>query len=223
MPNACAHCKKTGTVGADALKRCARCKATNYCSRVCQKADWKQHQKFCSDAPLHHDADTALRSHAEAAGNRGQSMGEATGEVSMAGNYELAPLLPDAEREGDIPPNPLATATYEDVLRFTPGEVLEWLECIGFLQRYREIPAIRHALEESVLDGEILLKHGINPAWLLQSLPLGPAYRLSEIVRELRSAHGRAPTGQCYESTLTVGQRVRSWWNLRSRPPSTKR
>jgi len=224
MPNACAHCKKTGAEGADALKCCARCKATNYCSRVCQKADWKQHKKFCSDEPLPRDDDTALRTHAEAGGNRGQSKGEAAGEVSMAGNYELAPLLPDAQREDAIAPSPtLATATYEDVLRFTPGEVLDWLECIGFLPQFREIPAVRHALEESVLNGEALLELGIKPAGLQQCLPLGPAYNLSKIVRQLRSTHGRAPTGQCYESMLTAGQRVRSWRNLRKRPPSTKR
>lgn len=29
------------------LKQCAKCNATPYCSRDCQKADWKTHKKIC--------------------------------------------------------------------------------------------------------------------------------------------------------------------------------
>lgn len=29
------------------LKRCAKCSATLYCSRECQKSDWKAHRKIC--------------------------------------------------------------------------------------------------------------------------------------------------------------------------------
>ena len=66
----------------------------------------------------------------------------------MAGNYKLAPLLPDTppdtQQEGDIAPNPLPAATYEDVHRFTPREILEWLECIGILLQFREISGGEH-------------------------------------------------------------------------------
>ena len=45
------QCKKTGAEEADAL----RCGATNYCSRVFQKPDWKQQKRFCWDEPLPRD------------------------------------------------------------------------------------------------------------------------------------------------------------------------
>ncbi len=36
-------CSKT-----DNLKRCAKCETTAYCSRDCQKSDWKTHKKTCT-------------------------------------------------------------------------------------------------------------------------------------------------------------------------------
>ncbi|KAH7086411.1 hypothetical protein FB567DRAFT_444522 [Paraphoma chrysanthemicola] len=45
----CAACKKTAAAAnLNNLKACARCKTTQYCSRDCQKADWKAHKKICS-------------------------------------------------------------------------------------------------------------------------------------------------------------------------------
>ncbi|KAF4448103.1 hypothetical protein F53441_8419 [Fusarium austroafricanum] len=42
---ACNNChKEEPTVQ---LKRCAKCSTTPYCSRECQKADWKAHKKIC--------------------------------------------------------------------------------------------------------------------------------------------------------------------------------
>ncbi|KAF1971628.1 hypothetical protein BU23DRAFT_590544 [Bimuria novae-zelandiae CBS 107.79] len=41
--NTCATCNK-----APNLKRCAKCLKTLYCSRDCQKADWKTHKKVCA-------------------------------------------------------------------------------------------------------------------------------------------------------------------------------
>jgi splicing suppressor protein 51 len=44
----CASCNKPGTpLLASSLKKCTKCKTTLYCSRDCQKADWKIHKKSC--------------------------------------------------------------------------------------------------------------------------------------------------------------------------------
>jgi hypothetical protein len=217
----CAHSKKTAAKGADGLMLCGRCKSTNYCSRECQKVDWKQHKKFCShQEPLSRGVGMALRIHGKAAGNRTQPERESAPEERMAGSYQMAQLLPDEEREGVNAPNPLATATYEDVSHFTPAKVLEWLECIGFLQVFHEIPAVRAALDESALSGSGLLESARNPVDLERCLPFGPARHLSRIVRELREAHGRVPTCQYNESMLTSTQRLPSWWDLRELPAS---
>ncbi len=39
----CAHCKKSGLK----FKHCSACKSVYYCSRECQKSDWKRHKKEC--------------------------------------------------------------------------------------------------------------------------------------------------------------------------------
>lgn len=44
----CANCAKTGSDLGVTLKRCSRCGITCYCSRECQKADWKEHKKGCA-------------------------------------------------------------------------------------------------------------------------------------------------------------------------------
>jgi splicing suppressor protein 51 len=45
----CAACNKTAeAANVTALKQCAKCKTTHYCSRDCQKADWKVHKKICA-------------------------------------------------------------------------------------------------------------------------------------------------------------------------------
>jgi hypothetical protein len=61
----CAGCKKKlhfSISTAEALKRCARCKETFYCSRECQKTDWKSHKKSCDKTPRPSLSDNALDS-----------------------------------------------------------------------------------------------------------------------------------------------------------------
>lgn len=45
MPDACNSCKKSPPEVT--LRRCAKCSSTPYCSRDCQKADWKLHKRAC--------------------------------------------------------------------------------------------------------------------------------------------------------------------------------
>jgi MYND finger len=43
----CAHCKTTGGVAGRKLLTCARCSRVVYCSKDCQKKDWKVHKRNC--------------------------------------------------------------------------------------------------------------------------------------------------------------------------------
>ncbi|KAF9113338.1 hypothetical protein BGX27_001788 [Mortierella sp. AM989] len=44
----CLRCSKTSTSDGSALKRCSKCKVAAYCSKDCQKEDWKAHKKLCA-------------------------------------------------------------------------------------------------------------------------------------------------------------------------------
>lgn len=44
----CAKCQKPQSDLPSPLKRCAKCQTQCYCSRECQKADWKTHKKICA-------------------------------------------------------------------------------------------------------------------------------------------------------------------------------
>jgi len=47
----CGGCRKDCSSLSKPLKRCTRCGEARYCSRECQKADWKQHKKVCGKIP----------------------------------------------------------------------------------------------------------------------------------------------------------------------------
>jgi hypothetical protein len=48
---ACAGCGRLRRAGEAAFQKCCRCRATPYCSRACQVADWKKHKRSCTAAP----------------------------------------------------------------------------------------------------------------------------------------------------------------------------
>lgn len=43
----CGSCKKDSSWFSAGLMKCSRCNTQSYCSRDCQKKDWKQHKKSC--------------------------------------------------------------------------------------------------------------------------------------------------------------------------------
>jgi ankyrin repeat protein len=45
----CARCQKKATATVK-LPACSQCRKTYYCSTACQKQNWKQHKKTCSEA-----------------------------------------------------------------------------------------------------------------------------------------------------------------------------
>ncbi|KAJ5368988.1 uncharacterized protein N7496_008748 [Penicillium cataractarum] len=58
----CKTCNQPAAEG-QALKRCGRCKSVLYCSRDCQKADWKLHNTLCASqaqSNAENNADTTL-------------------------------------------------------------------------------------------------------------------------------------------------------------------
>jgi splicing suppressor protein 51 len=46
----CVNCGLIQQDGEKPLKKCAKCLSVHYCSRDCQKADWKKHKKSCVSA-----------------------------------------------------------------------------------------------------------------------------------------------------------------------------
>lgn len=45
--NVCAACGKEGAA-VGTLLNCSRCKVVRYCSKGCQREDWKRHKKSCA-------------------------------------------------------------------------------------------------------------------------------------------------------------------------------
>lgn len=47
VPSNCSNCSKPQAELPEPLKRCAKCQTALYCSRECQKANWKSHKPTC--------------------------------------------------------------------------------------------------------------------------------------------------------------------------------
>ena len=76
IENHCLNCNKSETETGP-LKQCVRCKSARYCSRDCQKADWKKHKKNCANL-------------AQAAGETPSAQG--TGRSNSNDNNATSPL-----------------------------------------------------------------------------------------------------------------------------------
>lgn len=50
-PN-CSACQRPQSTFLTPLKNCSRCRATKYCSKECQKSDWKTHKRVCTTEDL---------------------------------------------------------------------------------------------------------------------------------------------------------------------------
>jgi hypothetical protein len=46
-----AGCAAAGCASEEASSVCSRCHAVRYCSRECQRTDWKAHKPLCTAAP----------------------------------------------------------------------------------------------------------------------------------------------------------------------------
>jgi len=153
--------------------------------------DWQEHRKLCSHGqPLPSAVNRSLCTDSDAGGSSAGPDGEAAAQESLVVNTASAPLPPGVQMKGKMARKPLATATYQDVRDFHPHEVVEWLECIGFLERFDESPRVLQALEECMLNGRALLELAATPNGLEKCLPIGPAVDLNMIIRGLRSDHG---------------------------------
>ncbi|MCJ1475094.1 hypothetical protein MMC13_003754 [Lambiella insularis] len=75
----CKTCQKSQSDLSSALQRCAKCQETHYCSRECQKADWKDHKKVCgkpgvtSEAPKQTSMDTVIQMMSQMGGEKGSA------------------------------------------------------------------------------------------------------------------------------------------------------
>lgn len=62
----CKGCGSKEGKNSQELKSCAKCKRAKYCSRECQKSDWKKHKTACSMMSRVHDPNAVLNQMAAA-------------------------------------------------------------------------------------------------------------------------------------------------------------
>jgi len=84
--------------------------------------------------------------------------------------------------------NQLPPATYEEVEKFTPTEVVNWLDRVGYFENYgleSDVDRLKGRIMDNYLAGKDILGSGHDHQWLMLFLPAGPAYRLAAIVKGL--------------------------------------
>lgn len=86
---ACATCKRDQASLSSPMKRCSGCSGQRYCSKECQKADWKQHKKVCGKS-----------NNAPAPGNSDDNASFLDKPTMRGFNYynNVASTIPDAQK-----------------------------------------------------------------------------------------------------------------------------
>lgn len=84
-PN-CNKCKKGSTDEARKLQLCGGCRTVQYCSRDCQKADWKNHKTFCKHLAK-----------AKGAGEAGSGSSNSSTVGALEYYQTIAPNMPEAQ------------------------------------------------------------------------------------------------------------------------------
>ena len=90
----CANCDKADNPETP-FKRCSRCQTSYYCSKDCQKADWKEHKKSCGPSASGQKTSKSAPSHSLL--NAIQGMGDNTW-LHNRPEIEVYSLLIDSHR-----------------------------------------------------------------------------------------------------------------------------
>jgi hypothetical protein len=86
--------------------------------------------------------------------------------------------------------------TYAEIARYGRQEGIEWLERIGYLPEYADIPVVRAGILENALCGQVLMALGVDKSWLQSFLPAAPAAELSDIIISVRNNHSELEPNQ---------------------------
>jgi len=89
----------------------------------------------------------------------------------------------------DAPSGPRRVHTYAEICQYTPQEVIEWQDRIGYLPAYAAVPAVRDGITKFVLHGKVLMTNGGDIVRLERFLPVEPSAELARIVNRLRNEH----------------------------------
>ena len=105
--------------------------------------------------------------------------------------------------------NDLPALTLQRFQGFTPQQVVEWLDGIGYFRKFGtpdQVAIFRESFIHNSLSGSVLLENGYDLRLLLGFLPFGLAFKLARIVRGLYQVAGIFPYFSSNDSVLTVIQ-----------------
>ena len=103
----------------------------------------------------------------------------------------------------------LPALTLQRFQGFTPQEVVEWLDGIGYFRKFGtpdRVAIFRESFIYNSLSGSVLLENGYDLRLLWGFLPFGLAFKLARLVRGLYQVAGTFPNFSSNDSPLTVIQ-----------------